>query len=74
MPVIDIFTLPWFIGEIRGYSKLYDYPSEIKGGWWYMAISAIGYLTFCDVLIYWIHRLEHHPRIYKYVHKVSFHQ
>jgi lathosterol oxidase len=26
-------------------------------------------MIFNDLGIYWIHRLEHHPSIYKYVHK-----
>jgi lathosterol oxidase len=26
-------------------------------------------MVFNDLGIYWIHRLEHHPSIYKYIHK-----
>ena len=27
------------------------------------------FLVFTDYCVYWIHRLEHHPAVYKYVHK-----
>lgn len=67
MPTIDILTLPWFLGEVRGYSKLYNSVDEM--GWAYFAFSAVWFLIFTDFLIYWIHRIEHHPAIYKYVHK-----
>lgn len=66
-PVIDVMTLPWFLGEIHGYSKLYDNVDDY--GWTYLIASVGMYLFFTDFFIYWIHRLEHHPRIYKYVHK-----
>lgn len=66
-PVIDVLTLPWFIGEVRGYSKVYDNVGDY--GWTYFFASVGLYLLFTDFWIYWIHRWEHHPRIYKYIHK-----
>ena len=66
-PWIDLFTLPWFIGEVRGYSKLYNNVSDY--GWTYMIASTVGFMVFTDFCIYWIHRLEHHPLLYKHVHK-----
>lgn len=67
IPTIDILTLPWFLFEVRGYSKMYTNVSEY--GWTYLVASVVGYLLFTDFMIYWIHRLEHHPRIYKFIHK-----
>lgn len=32
-------------------------------------ISSCSYLFFTDYLIYWIHRWEHHPICYKWLHK-----
>lgn len=55
-PVIDVLTLPWFLGEVRGYSKLYDSVDEM--GWAYFAFSAVWFLLFTDFMIYWIHRIE----------------
>ncbi|KLT38306.1 C-5 sterol desaturase, partial [Cutaneotrichosporon oleaginosum] len=66
-PVIDVMTLPWFLGEVRGHSKLYNRVGEY--GWAYFAFSAVWFLVFTDFLIYWIHRLEHHKLVYKHVHK-----
>lgn len=67
VPFINLLTLPWFLGEIRGYSLLYgDVESH---GWSWLVISSILYMAFNDVAIYWIHRLEHHPSVYKYIHK-----
>lgn len=67
MPTIDFLTLPWFIGEVRGKSMMYDKVSDFGWGYWILSIGL--YLFFNDFTIYWIHRLEHHPRIYKYIHK-----
>ncbi|WRT63178.1 uncharacterized protein IL334_000081 [Kwoniella shivajii] len=66
-PVIDVMTLPWFLAEVRGHSKLYEDVNEY--GWVYLAVSCLFFLLFTDLAIYWVHRLEHHPLIYKHVHK-----
>lgn len=66
-PIIDIMTIPWFLGEVRGKSKLYENVADY--GWGYFVASIGLYLLFTDFWIYWIHRWEHHPRIYKYIHK-----
>ena len=88
-PVMMLLTLPWFEGEVLGYSKLYDNIDEYGWAWFFLSIPAYAvfstfsasltsflnsnsifrFLVFTDYCIYWIHRLEHHPRIYKHVHK-----
>lgn len=67
IPIIDLLYLPWFLLEIHGYSQLYEDVDEY--GWGYLVGSVLAYLVFTDFVIYWIHRLEHHPRIYKHIHK-----
>ena len=67
VPVINILTLPWFLAEVRGKSLLYGSVSEY--GWPWLLVSAMLYMAFNDIAIYWIHRLEHHPSVYKYIHK-----
>jgi lathosterol oxidase len=67
VPFINILTLPWFLAEVRGHSLLYNDVSTY--GWTWMAVSALLYMAFNDVAIYWIHRLEHHPSVYKFIHK-----
>ena len=38
-PGMTVMTLPWFLGEVRGYSKLYDDVSEY--GWTYFFFSIL---------------------------------
>lgn len=67
VPFINILTLPWFLAEVRGKSLLYSNVSDY--GWPWLFASATLYMIFNDIGIYWIHRIEHHPSIYKYIHK-----
>lgn len=67
VPWINILTLPVFLAEVRGHSLLYTDVEQY--GWSWIAISSLLFMIWNDFMIYWIHRLEHHPRIYKYIHK-----
>lgn len=67
IPWINLMTLPIFLAEVRGKSMLYTDVSQY--GWAWLAISTVLYVAFNDITIYWIHRLEHHPSVYKYIHK-----
>lgn len=67
VPFINLLTLPIFLAEVRGHSLLYSNVSEY--GWTWMVVSTVLYMAFNDFAIYWIHRLEHHPSVYKYIHK-----
>lgn len=70
MPTISAMTLPWFIGEVRGRSMLYDRVDEY--GWAWLVMSAVLYMVWNDVTIYWIHRAVHHKSLYKYIHKRGY--
>ncbi|KAF7552882.1 hypothetical protein G7Z17_g4061 [Cylindrodendrum hubeiense] len=67
IPIISVLTLPFFLSEVRGGSLLYTNFDDY--GWGWVVVSTLLYMLFNDIGIYWIHRLEHHPSIYKYVHK-----
>ncbi|KAH8891614.1 lathosterol oxidase [Thozetella sp. PMI_491] len=67
VPFINLLTLPIFLGEVRGHSFLYAKVEDY--GWGYFFFSAVLFMVWNDFFIYWIHRLEHHPSIYKYIHK-----
>ncbi|KAK1991028.1 fatty acid hydroxylase superfamily protein [Colletotrichum falcatum] len=67
VPVIDVLTLPFFLAEVRGKSLLYSRVDEYGISW--MVFSALLFMVWNDITIYWIHRLEHHPSVYKYIHK-----
>ncbi|KAJ7228513.1 fatty acid hydroxylase [Mycena pura] len=66
-PLMILLTMPWFLAEVRGYSKLYDGTESY--GYWYLFASAPFFLLFTDYCIYWIHRWLHAPLIYKFIHK-----
>ncbi|GJE94871.1 sterol desaturase family protein [Phanerochaete sordida] len=66
-PAMIALTIPWFLAEVRGYSNMYGDVSE--HGWPYFFFSIFFFLAFTDYAIYWIHRWEHHPSVYKWLHK-----
>ncbi|KAF9223437.1 hypothetical protein BS17DRAFT_781852 [Gyrodon lividus] len=66
-PAMTLLTLPWFQAEVMGYSRLYDNVDEY--GWLYLGFSIPFFLFFTDYAIYWVHRLLHHPALYKTFHK-----
>jgi Delta7-sterol 5-desaturase len=68
LPVMAIFTTPFFLAEVRGYSKMYDTTMD-GPGLWYNYLQFPIFILFTDFFIYWIHRGEHHPRFYKHIHK-----
>ncbi|GAA5875366.1 hypothetical protein JCM8547_003216 [Rhodosporidiobolus lusitaniae] len=75
-PMLDLLTLPWFVGDVRGWSMLYDTieegPFGKQGGvmpWLYMGFSSAVFLLFTDFCIYWVHRWLHIPFFYKRLHK-----
>jgi lathosterol oxidase len=68
LPVMAILTVPFFLAEVRGYSKMYDTTAD-GPGLWYDILQFPIFIIFTDFFIYWIHRTEHHPRIYKHIHK-----
>lgn len=51
-----------------GYTQIYLEVNEY--GWTYLIVSIIIMIAFHDMYFYWTHRWMHHPKLYKYVHKV----
>ncbi|KAI5457887.1 C-5 sterol desaturase [Mariannaea sp. PMI_226] len=68
MPVMALLTAPIFWLEVNGWGKLYDTTEQGPGLWYNFAQFPI-FLLFTDFCIYWIHRYEHHPLVYKFLHK-----
>lgn len=124
---MDLLALPFLLAQVRGYTKLYDHVSDIKGvsllaafkpiikllklknndeigglvgstspstqsslanynnrlltlldraidyeiggGWSYLILSYFWFLIFTDFTIFLVHRFEHHPFLYKRIHK-----
>ena len=66
-PTTAVVTLPWLLMEVRGYSKLYTSIDDY--GWPYFWFSLVWFILFTDFGVYWIHRFEHHPMLYSWLHK-----
>lgn len=67
VPLMNVLTAPWFLAEVRGKSLLYHNVSDY--GWSWLVVSSVLFMVWNDFFIYWIHRLEHHPSVYKHIHK-----
>lgn len=68
MPFIAILTTPFFLAEVRGYSKLYDKLADEPYPY-YNYLQFPLFLLFTDFCIYFIHRGLHHPLVYRWLHK-----
>ncbi|KAK4540939.1 hypothetical protein LTR36_008447 [Oleoguttula mirabilis] len=77
IPIMAIFTVPFFLAEVRGYSLIYDSVAAPGFDHWLLTTFGSAYnliqfpmfLMFTDFTIYWIHRALHHPFLYKRLHK-----
>ncbi|KAH9209199.1 hypothetical protein DL95DRAFT_310407 [Leptodontidium sp. 2 PMI_412] len=68
LPIMSLLTMPFFLAEVRGYSKLYDdLGNEPFKHYNYLQFPF--FILFTDMFIYFIHRGLHHPLIYKTFHK-----
>ena len=66
--VSTVFVLAIYLLKSLGYTKIYtdinDYPKFFAYSGFFI------FLLFDDTWFYLVHRLLHHPRIFKYIHKV----
>ncbi|QIW98434.1 hypothetical protein AMS68_003952 [Peltaster fructicola] len=77
IPIMTIFTVPFFVAEVRGHGFMYDTISTAPFNHFLFNIFGSAYnwiqfpffLMFTDFFIYWIHRGLHHPLVYKRLHK-----
>lgn len=60
---IIIFGTP-----LKQFTLQYDDISD--RGWGYWLLSVLAMIFVHDTYFYWMHRSMHHPKVYKYVHKV----
>lgn len=69
IPIMVLLTVPWFLLELHGFSKLYWNVEDSTGGWWSILIQFPAFIMFTDCGIYFIHRWLHWPSVYKLLHK-----
>lgn len=67
IPIMAIFTVPFFVAEVRGHSLLYQDVGDY--GKAYMWLQFPLFLVWTDFWIYLIHRGLHIPMLYKKLHK-----
>ncbi|KAI9832067.1 MAG: c-5 sterol desaturase [Phylliscum demangeonii] len=68
VPIMSALTVPFFVAEVRGYTKLYDRLDQ-GPGWAYTYLQFPLFIAFTDFCIYWIHRGLHLPVLYRRLHK-----
>lgn len=56
-----IFTTP-----LKAYTRYYENVSDYGWGYWVLSIIAMIFLH--DTYFYWMHRMMHHPKLYRMVH------
>jgi Delta7-sterol 5-desaturase len=68
LAVSMVFVIFVYFLKSKGYTKIYTEINE------YSKLYAFGgfflFLIIDDTWFYWVHRLLHHPRIFRYIHKV----
>ncbi|MGR3811746.1 sterol desaturase family protein [Jiulongibacter sp. NS-SX5] len=68
MMIIILMQVIFLVSPIKEYTLLY---LEIdKYGPWFIPVSLLIALVIHDTYFYWMHRLVHHPRLFKIVHLV----
>ncbi|KAG0281469.1 c-5 sterol desaturase [Linnemannia exigua] len=55
--------------QVAKFGPLGPLVSPFLDGWGFVFISCVAFLLFTDFGIYWVHRLLHHPLVYKRLHK-----
>ena len=63
--LIDVLI---YVAKLNGLTQLYDKVDEY--GWEYLLFSIVILLLFHDTWFYFTHRLMHHPKLFKHIHKV----
>lgn len=69
IPVMVLLTLPFFLLELKGFSRLYFDINDSTGGWSALIWQVPKFILFTDCGIYYIHRWLHWPAVYKRLHK-----
>lgn len=57
-----------YVAQTNGYTQIYSNVSDY--GWSYFVFSIVAMILLHDTWFYWTHRLMHHPKLFKYIHKV----
>ncbi|OJI80488.1 hypothetical protein ASPTUDRAFT_937396 [Aspergillus tubingensis CBS 134.48] len=64
----SVLTVPILFAQIRGYTKLYDIGDGTVSSTYEVA-QLLYFIVFSETCTYWLHRLFHHPFLFKSMHK-----
>ncbi|CCK72655.1 C-5 sterol desaturase KNAG_0L00320 [Huiozyma naganishii CBS 8797] len=67
IPWMSLLTVPWFVLELNGHSKLYW--SDPKKDWTNIVKEIASFIFFTDCGVYLAHRWLHWPNVYRILHK-----
>jgi len=62
---LNVLTVPIFLAQVRNLSKIYKFGS---GSLWYEIAQYPFFVLFSDTGMYWLHRVFHHPLLFKICH------
>jgi sterol desaturase/sphingolipid hydroxylase (fatty acid hydroxylase superfamily) len=68
LSIFSVIDIVMYVAYLKGYTKIYDEVGQY--GWLYLVFSVIMMIVLHDAWFYFTHRLMHHPKLYRYVHKV----
>lgn len=68
IPVMAVLTVPWFLIECNGHSKLY-YWKPNKTTNWIILEEVCAFIFFTDCGVYFAHVWLHWPKVYQALHK-----
>ena len=66
--IFVIVDVSLYVAQSRGVTKLYNQINDL--GWGYFVFSVFIMILLHDAWFYFTHRLMHHPKLFKYIHKV----
>ena len=67
IPLMSLLTVPWFMLECNGHSKLYYTKPNMTR--WTILKEIAAFIFFTDCGVYWAHRWLHWPKVYRALHK-----
>lgn len=66
--IFIIVAMIVFVSPLRQYTQIYREFSDY--GWGYFTLSFFMIILLHDTYFYWMHRMIHHPKLFKNVHRV----
>jgi lathosterol oxidase len=63
--VLNALTVPIFVAQVRGLARIYAFGT---GSVWYEVAQYPLFVLFSDTCMYWLHRVFHHPVLFRMAH------